>query len=374
MSLPSSTTAVCLLPGSNTETACDDVTTPVLCADPETAADNPTECPGVTITGLEVVPASGVISVGSIYPFTARLTFSDGRKKDVSSKATWTSMDTAIATVSGGDTTGVAVGVATIKATYRGEFDYAQIQVTEACVAGSDLDIVIVFDRSGSMGPGSIGVDGKNRMERTIAAAKAFVKNVDFTKDRVSVVSFSGVFTVNYGSAGVVRTPSTTLHIGLSTSKASVLAAIDEVTPNWTNCFAGSPLPNVAQVNCATGIGGGLDTAKTELEDNGRLAARKVMILLTDGMENICNPNPETVATSFKATGGIIVGIALAIPDVLTKTCTSVDITTHAYISSLTTCELFFAADEPDLLPNIYATLPGLICTAINNDPCLYYY
>jgi len=371
MSLPSPKVAACVLPGSTTKTKCDDAA-PVICADPEQAVDNPGECPGVAITGLEVVPASGVISVGSIYPFTARLKFSDGRKKDVTGKATWSSFDPVIAAVSFGDTTGVHVGVATIKATYRGETDFAQIQVTEACVATHLLDIVIVFDRSGSMGPGSIGVDGKNRMERTIAAAKSFVKNVDFSRDRVSVVSFAGVWS-NYGGQ-VTRTPSTTLHIGLSTSKASILAAIDEVTPNWADCYTKPINPGAGQVNCATGIGGGLDTAKVELNNNGRLSARKVMILLTDGMENICTPNPETVATNFKASGGIIVGIALSIPDVLTASCTNAATTTHTYIAGLTSCGLFFAADDADLLPNIYATLPGLICKSISTNPCLYYY
>lgn len=70
----------------------------------------------LTVTNLQVTPAAASLPVGLAQPFTAIATLSDGSTLDVTDDAalSWTSSDTAIATISssGASGTGVATGVA----------------------------------------------------------------------------------------------------------------------------------------------------------------------------------------------------------------------------------------------------------------------
>jgi len=70
------------------------------------------------LVSIAVTPANPSIAAGKQQQFTAMGTYSGGRKKDLTSSATWTSSATSVATVSsGGLATGVAAGSTTIKAT-----------------------------------------------------------------------------------------------------------------------------------------------------------------------------------------------------------------------------------------------------------------
>src|SRR5271157_1624270 len=70
------------------------------------------------LVSIAVTPANPSIAAGTQQQFTATGTYSGGRKKDLTSSATWTSSAPSVATVSsGGLATGVAAGSTTIKAT-----------------------------------------------------------------------------------------------------------------------------------------------------------------------------------------------------------------------------------------------------------------
>ncbi len=74
-----------------------------------------------TLQSVAVTPANGSIGKGATQQYTATDTFSDGSTQNVTAQASWTSSNTAIATISsGGLATGVAAGGTTIQAAVNG--------------------------------------------------------------------------------------------------------------------------------------------------------------------------------------------------------------------------------------------------------------
>src|SRR5262249_10873690 len=72
-----------------------------------------------TVTAVAISPLNTFVGTGQTRKLYATATFSDGSKKDVTAKATWSSSDAKVATVNAsGVTTGNAFGQANITATY----------------------------------------------------------------------------------------------------------------------------------------------------------------------------------------------------------------------------------------------------------------
>ncbi len=89
------------------------------------AAGSPLAVPlsgnGVTVSKIAVTPANPSITTNGTKQFTATATYSDNTTGDVSSAASWSSSDTAVATInSQGLATAVAPGSSTIQASYAG--------------------------------------------------------------------------------------------------------------------------------------------------------------------------------------------------------------------------------------------------------------
>lgn len=338
------------------------------CEDPEFAADNPTICPDApTITGLRVSPSSGEVEVNSDYPFAAYLTFSDGREKNVTTVAAWSSNNGNIADVVAGVCTGKAVGVVTIEATYRGLFDFGQLTVVSQCFQVG-MDIVLVCDRSASMLTKNAA--GETRITNLKVAAKALVANCIFTKDQVSIISFAGIYETS--AAGIqTKHADSTVHLVLSPSEPDVLAAIDAINVNEPCLYE---LADGGQGSrCATSIGGGLQAAKDELQSSrSRAGVRKMVILLTDGLENICSPSPVVVADEIKALNWVIVVVAFDVPDTISHVCGSTQVA-WTYLSSLSACNLFFPAADAGALTDIFSRIPSIICKN-QGDPCFYFF
>lgn len=349
------------------------------CQDPEYAADHPLECPnGSTITGLVVWPASGTIEVGAAFPFQARLTFADGTYKDVTQQAQWTSADPDTATVERGSARGVKEGSTTITGGYRGLTDSSGLTVVTPCVPPG-MDIMLVIDRSGSMAFNE--PNQQSRMYNAVLAAQAFVNSVDFSQHRVGVASFAGKVWQPASNVGdLLEERDTTLHLGLSSDRNAALTAILDVAGTLVNCdpntfVGGAPPGYLPMCPCCTGIGGGFDEAGRELGNNARpLPVRQIVVLLSDGMENICDPDPDQVVTELRNNGVLIVCIAAAVPNAMADRCNGTKVPAHDYLRSLSSCNLFFAADSAADLGPVYATLPRALCVSIEAGGCAAYY
>ena len=93
--------------------------------------------PAVTLRSLSVTPTPGATGsftggVGFGRQMVATGTYSDGTTADLTSTAVWSSSSTSIATVSAGVVTGVALGTATITATYNDVAGSGSITITSA--------------------------------------------------------------------------------------------------------------------------------------------------------------------------------------------------------------------------------------------------
>jgi len=88
-----------------------------------------------TLTSISVAPASARIKVGEAIQYRATATYSDGSTKPVTTEVTWSSSDSAVATISAqGLARAKATGKATITATLEGKSASATLLVTRPMV------------------------------------------------------------------------------------------------------------------------------------------------------------------------------------------------------------------------------------------------
>ncbi len=126
---------------------------------------------------------------------------------------------------------------------------------TTGSVGGAGLDLALVIDVSGSMGLSVPGGTFSTRMEAAKNAAVALVNALPQDTTSVSVIAFSS-------SANTVQTLT-----GLNPNKASVLAAINSLSPGG-----------------GTVIGSGIDAATAELTSARHTIGRtQQMVVLSDG-------------------------------------------------------------------------------------------
>jgi hypothetical protein len=282
------------------------------CSDPEFAALNPTLCSIVpAIEKLLVRPSSAAqVEEGKSIRFTARLVFKYGdqtKEKDVTDKAVWSSSNQpALASKGNGLFKAGQVSAnsnESVFAEYKagGGSVYnssAPVTVVDDCKrVGSD--IVLVMDRSGSM----LQEDdaGVVRIDAAKEASRALVRSTNmpdtkqegdttlypFEFDRVAVISYAG--SKNHG-------PNVYTHVGLTPTEESAISGVNDIEVS-EECGGKS----TSLSTCATGIGGGLDSAYELLKEESRGGKRRVIVVMTDGVENVCDPAPETVAATIKA-------------------------------------------------------------------------
>ncbi|MDX2169465.1 MAG: VWA domain-containing protein [Deltaproteobacteria bacterium] len=185
-----------------------------------------------------------------------------------------------------------AVATGTI-ATASGDCQHADVTlqvsgVGDAVTERLPLDVMIVFDRSGSMAGTAIG-DAK-------AAANLLIGELDNGNDRVGLTSFA---------------TSPLLNSALTSSFGTVTSAINGLVANGS-----------------TNIGGGVQTGQTEIATHGRAAPTvRVMVVLSDGVANVaangtscatsptapttCTNDAITQAATAKAAGTIVFSIGL---------------------------------------------------------------
>jgi len=108
-----------------------------------------------------------------------------------------------------------------------------------------------------------------------------------FEFDRVAVISYAG--SKNHG-------PNVYTHVDLTPTEESAISGVNDIEVS-EECGGKS----ASLSTCATGIGGGLESAYELLKEKARGGKRRVIVVMTDGVENVCDPAPETVAATIKA-------------------------------------------------------------------------
>lgn len=108
-----------------------------------------------TLTSITVLPPNPTITVGQSKSFTATGHYSDGSTQTLTSVATWTSSNVAVASVSGGLAIGVTAGTVTITASYGGFSASTTLTVLPLVVTpppvcpGGDVSYLMEFNFAG---------------------------------------------------------------------------------------------------------------------------------------------------------------------------------------------------------------------------------
>lgn len=312
-----------------------------------------------TPIGLEIVPASASVETGGEFPFIAVADMSDGTKVIVTTDSTWWVSDESVAEI--GEHTGISGSLlepplaggfnedtVTVYASYGGIQAEASLRCFSICSSVA-LDVVLVLDRSASMA--QVGSSGKSRIELVTDAAQYIIDNASTVKDRIAIVSYAGNIWMNSTAVDHTEKESTLDH-PLSNDKTALGNALDSLYAIRGDCSASSPM------QCQTGIGGGLEDALAELKSSRhRAEAQRVIILFTDGAENIDNPIPELVAEDAKNNYDvIIVTVGLKVPS-----------TFQARLNGLATPTKAYNLSKAEDVIGIFSTISHVLCMA--GDP-----
>lgn len=331
------------------------------CQDPQYAADNPLTCPNSSpLLSIEIVPATGSIEISSSYGYQAIANYESGAQKNVTEDSDWSTDNAAIASMlSPGLITGTGLGTTTVKAVFKGLSAYAQLTVTGQCQMDS-LDVALVLQVSATMETCDTDVcaPGMSRLDKAKRAAKSLLANLT-SDDQCAVVQFGGIITTNAnGTLTKVKNAKIIQPLTLDAQVAANgvdLCAVNEPCQTFT--------PTTATMNCASGIGGGLELAVQELNSVRARGGNvlKVIVLCADGVENICDPDPEVIAAAAKGQNILIIVVAIDVPDVPFFDCAAAQQGSHAFLLSLASNGLAYFVESNDL-GDILTRVPNLIC------------
>ncbi len=193
---------------------------------------------------------------------------------------------------------------------------------TNSCTL-TPLDVMIIFDRSGSMSEG-----GGSKLRNALSATKSFVDNLSQNNEnRVGLSIFS---------------ENGDLLSGMTNDFSSIKQKLDTITASGSTC-----------IHC------GIDLANIEIAASGRDGIKKVIILLSDGSAN--RPKPDSLArqkTLDSAFSGYnqnrtayhTIGYGDADDEALLR-----------QISTLSSGQFYSSPTESDL-PNVFSQIGGSIC------------
>jgi hypothetical protein len=101
---------------------------------------------GPSVVTLQIAPAAPSIAWGTSQQLSLEAIYSDGSKADVTQQGAWSTSDSAVATVDGGNFFGVAPGSATLSASFGGMSASVSATVTNADIVGLDVqpDSVVI--------------------------------------------------------------------------------------------------------------------------------------------------------------------------------------------------------------------------------------
>jgi uncharacterized protein YjdB len=179
------------------------------------------------VDSVAVSPAAASIPRGRTQAFTAQATWSDGTTTNVTSTATWTALDTSVATMSGNVATGANTGTSGITATFNGVTSPAgTLTVTPAVVDSISVaptSLSLPRGRTSQLNATATWSDGTTSNINSVAAWASTSAN--------ATVSAGLVTAANEGSAQITAT-----HQGVTSNAVAVT-----VTPAVVDTVALSP-------------------------------------------------------------------------------------------------------------------------------------
>ncbi|WP_122032338.1 Ig-like domain-containing protein [Aliivibrio sp. EL58] len=169
------------------------------------------EITDAVVTVLNITPLNVSIAKGNSQKYEALATYSDGKKTDVTARATWNSSDTRTATITNGVANGIAIGSSTINAIFGGiNSENAALSVTAAEVVSLQVSPAVYSLAKGTS-------------HQYTATATYTDGSFAVVNDNVSWLSSdSAIATVSVGGLGS----------GVKVGQVTVTASLDSVVSN----------------------------------------------------------------------------------------------------------------------------------------------
>jgi uncharacterized protein YjdB len=195
----------------------------------------------VVVTGVTVSPATVALNVGATSQLTKTITPSNATNQNV----TWSSSNTAIATVDGnGLVNAVAAGTATITVTTADGSKKATSTVTVTSTTVAVTGVTIAPTTL------SLGINGTGQLASTIVPSTATNKNVTWTSSNSSVATVSNTGLVTGKAAGTATITATTTDGNKTATSAVTVSSTEIATVDLDNATQGTA---TNQFNFGTG-------------------------------------------------------------------------------------------------------------------------
>lgn len=283
--------------GSSGGGSCPTVTSQ--CVDPFYAIANTTECGAVAVTALRVEPSGLDIVAGRLGKVRVIATFSTGQEADVTDEArVYTQNDEIAEYVRDGVVKANVEGAVWLEGLWEGLSARGTVTVTEeACVAAQGWDVCVVLDQS--VGTAFLpyrrpGLDPEQLYVRRVPLAN----RVDYFDEILLSLQLS----MSLANEWQPEDP--------GADRISIVLTSDgepTVAQGWTNSL--TVLASTGEYSEAR-VGKALQRAQY-LMTSARPAARKMVVLITNGGEWGCNPTSLSVALQLQAAG---VAVAVVTP------------------------------------------------------------
>ena len=255
-----------------------------------------------TLVSMTLTPAAPSIAAGARQQFTSSGTFSDGTTRDITSTATFTSANTAVATIAaGGLATGVRAGTSVITAASAGRSATALLTVTPATLV------------SLSMTPANPSIQVGATRQLTVTATYSDATTVDVTTSTAYASAAPTIATVG-ATTGLVT--------GVSVGSALITGTFGGQTASTTVTVTPATLTSIS-VTPATAtvpVTGSQRYVATGTFSNGTTADISSTVVWTSSNTAVATVLPTGVATgqavgtaNIQATSGSLSGTAAII-------------------------------------------------------------
>lgn len=248
------------------------------CSDPVFAAANPTLC--LNSPRLIIKPSAAWVEVLQDVQYVAFLVV-NGVETELTDGVVWSIQDITIALIGAGsgNTTGIAVGITSVYATYGALTAAAQLEViADGACATRVNHFVLLFDSSKSMGS-PFGGAYNTRLDMAKEVAENLIVTANLGRDEYAVMKFD--------SSAVEVLPFSQDEDALTNAVMGVATS-----QQWTN------------------LGEGLERAYKYFDEENIEADGRVIVLFTDG-ENNTGDDPIPVAQVIRESGIILIVIGL---------------------------------------------------------------
>ena len=187
-----------------------------------TPPSTPPSTPPPTVTSITVTPTTAVLNVNGTQQLHATANYSDRTTQDVTASASWTSSNSAVATVSNaGIVTAVAPGSATVTASDAGQTASAAITVNAPQRVLTSI----------SISPSSGTVTAGSTLQLTATGTYSDNTTSDLTGTATWSSSSTSVATVNAGLVTGVAAGSATITAAVGSVSATSAITVKAVTP-----------------------------------------------------------------------------------------------------------------------------------------------